>query len=93
MVKEVRASHILVDSKGKANELVQKIRGGGDFAMLAKKHSSCPSGAKGGDLGYFTRGKMVKQFDDAAFALEKGQVSDPVETQFGFHIIKVTDKR
>ena len=93
MVKEVRASHILVDSKLEADKLIAQINGGRKFEDLAKKYSKCPSGKKGGDLGYFGRGQMVKPFESAAFELEKGTISKPVETQFGYHIIKVTDKR
>ena len=93
MVTEVRASHILVDKKAEAERLIQKINSGSSFEDLAKKHSSCPSGKKGGDLGYFGRNRMVKAFEEAAFNLNKGDVSQPVETQFGYHIIKVTDTR
>ena len=103
--EQVRASHILIkidpeaDESQKAEarkqiETIQKeVKKGGDFAALAKEHSGCPSSTKGGDLGYFARGQMVKPFEDAAFALEPGQVSDIVETQFGYHLIKVTDKK
>lgn len=93
MVKEVKASHILVAKRTDAERLIAKINGGSKFEDLARKHSTCPSGKKGGDLGYFGRGQMVPAFEAAAFGLEKGKVSQPVETQFGFHIIKVTDKR
>jgi peptidyl-prolyl cis-trans isomerase C len=93
MVTEVRASHILVQTEKLANKIFSKINSGKDFGQLAKKYSECPSGNKGGDLGYFTRGKMVKEFEDAAFNMQKGQVSQPIRTQFGFHLIKVTDQR
>lgn len=93
MVKEVRASHILVANKMEAEKLVGQLNSGSKFEDLAKKHSTCPSGKSGGDLGYFGRGRMVKAFEDAAFTLDKGAVSQPIETQFGYHIIKVTDKR
>jgi peptidyl-prolyl cis-trans isomerase C len=90
---EVKASHILVKTEKEANDLLAQINGGKDFAELARLHSQCPSGKSGGDLGYFTKGRMVKEFEDAAFTLGVGQVSKPVKTQFGYHIIKVTDKR
>ena len=93
MVTEVRASHILVKTENEASELLSQIKAGKDFAELAKAHSDCPSGQQGGDLGFFTRGRMVKEFEDAAFSMETGQVSEPVGTQFGFHLIKVTDKK
>gem|GEM_PF-140261 len=93
MAKEVRASHILVDKQTEADKLMDKLKGGANFEDLAKKHSSCPSGKKGGDLGYFTRNKMVKEFETAAFAAKKGDIIGPVKTQFGYHIIKVTDSR
>jgi len=93
MTSQVRASHILVDSRHLAQELVDKLRGGGSFENMAKKHSSCPSGKGGGDLGFFGKGQMVKPFEDAAFRMEIGQISDPVETQFGWHVIMVTGKR
>lgn len=90
---KVRASHILVEDESKANVLKKEIEGGAEFAELAKKHSKCPSGESGGDLGFFGKGMMVKEFEDAAFSLEVGQVSEPVKTQFGYHLITVTDKK
>jgi len=103
--EQVQASHILikVDSeaeKSKKNEARQKIvriqervEKGEDFAALAKEFSEDPSSGKGGDLGYFGRGQMVKPFEDAAFALKRGEVSDIVETPFGYHLIQVVDKK
>lgn len=80
-------------AKEKADEILKRIRGGEDFAALAKKYSTDGSRTKGGDLGYFTRGRMVPEFEQTAFNTPAGQVADPVKTQFGYHIIKVTDKR
>lgn len=91
--EEIRASHILVKTQDEAKKVAEELKGGGDFAELAKKHSQDRGGAAGGDLGYFTRGQMVKEFEDAAFSMEKGKLSDPIETQFGWHILKVEDKR
>jgi peptidyl-prolyl cis-trans isomerase C len=93
-LEEVRARHILVDSEEKAKEIYEKIAHGADFTEMAKQYSKDP-GSKddGGDLGYFTRGRMVPQFEEAAFKLEKGEVSLPVQSQFGWHLIKVEDKR
>ncbi len=93
MVTQVKASHILVDSKAEAKQIIDKLKSGAKFENLAQKHSNCPSGKKGGDLGFFGKGQMVKPFEDAAFKLQKGQVSEPVKTQFGYHIIKVTDTK
>lgn len=93
MAGEVRASHILVKTEKEANNLLNQINSGRTFSELAKKYSECPSGKSGGDLGFFGKGRMVKEFEDAAFGLEKGQVSQPVKTQFGYHLIKVTDKK
>jgi len=91
---EVRASHILVDAETLANELKAKIDAGENFAELAKKHSKDPgSGANGGDLDFFGRGRMVKEFEETAFALKINEVSKPVKSQFGYHIIKVTGQR
>lgn len=89
----VKASHILVDTKQEADLIKSKINNGESFETLAKKYSKCPSGQNGGDLGYFERGQMVKPFEDAAFSLPVGKVSDPVKTQFGWHLIKVYDKK
>ncbi|HSW01217.1 MAG TPA: peptidylprolyl isomerase [Sedimentisphaerales bacterium] len=101
----VRAGHILISmestdpnsepnavkakAREKAEGLLKEVREGGDFAALAKQHSACPSSAQGGDLGTFGRGQMVPPFEEAAFRLKAGEVSDVVETQFGYHIIKV----
>ena len=88
---KIRASHILVKTEDEAKKLLEEIKNGADFAKLASEHSMCPSGRDGGDLRFFGRGMMVKPFEDAAFALKKGEVSEPVETQFGWHLIKLTD--
>ena len=93
MVKQVKASHILVSGINQANDLLSRITSGESFAELAKKHSTCPSGKSGGDLGFFGKGQMVKAFEDAAFGAGKGQVVGPIKTQFGYHLIKVTDTK
>lgn len=105
---QVKASHILIcynntmfctsertesEAKTRAEEVLQKAKEGKDFAELAKEYSDDNSAAKGGDLGYFARGQMVKEFEETAFSLSKNQVSDLVKTQFGYHIIKVFDKQ
>jgi len=87
----VRASHILVDTEEKANEILEDITDGLSFEEAAEQYSSCPSKSAGGDLGQFGRGQMVKEFEDAAFSMQKGEISEPVKTQFGYHIIKLTD--
>ncbi|HEX3029309.1 MAG TPA: peptidylprolyl isomerase [Clostridia bacterium] len=91
--ESVKASHILVGSEDKALEVLDEINGGMVFEEAAKEYSTCPSRAKGGDLGYFTRGQMVPEFEAAAFELPIGEISIPVKTQFGYHIIKVIDKK
>ncbi|MBN2111915.1 peptidylprolyl isomerase [Candidatus Woesearchaeota archaeon] len=88
----VRASHILVNTSEEAESIRNKALEGVDFGELAKEYSVCPSSANEGDLGWFTRGDMIKEFEDAAFALKLNQISGIVETQYGFHIIKVTGK-
>lgn len=88
----VRAKHILVDNEEKAKEVKAAINGGISFEDAAKEHSSCPSSSQGGDLGFFTRGRMVPEFEEAAFELAIGEVSEPVQTQFGYHLIKVEEK-
>ena len=90
---KVRASHILVKTEEEANNLLSELNEGADFGELAKLHSLCPSKRDGGDLGFFGRGMMVKPFEDAAFELEVDQISAPVETQFGWHLIKLTGKK
>ena len=89
---EVHARHILVDTKEEAEEIIKRLKNGEDFATLANEKSK-DTNAEGGDLGFFTRGQMLKPFEDAAFALEPGQISEPVKTQFGWHVIKVEEKR
>jgi len=107
--EQVQASHILIapdladpntdpdkakaQARQKAQQLLEQVKTGADFAQIAKENSTCPSSARGGDLGYFGRGQMVPAFEQAAFALEAGQTSELVETRFGYHIIKVVDKK
>lgn len=92
--QEVSARHILVKTEEEAKAIIAELEAGADFVELAKTKSTGPSGPKGGDLGYFTKGRMVPEFETAAFAIEKGDFTkEPVKTQFGFHIIKVEDKR
>lgn len=103
--EEVQASHILIkmqdpdneesnkEALKKIEEINEKIKSGFAFDELAKENSECPSSAKGGDLGYFTKGRMVPEFEDAAFNLKPGEVSGIVKTKFGYHIIKVTEKK
>ncbi len=90
---EFNASHILVDSEDKAKALTAEIDGGKDFAEVAKENSSDGSAATGGELGWFGAGQMVPEFETAVAALEVGQVSDPVQSQFGWHVIKLNEKR
>ncbi|MBH0157141.1 MAG: peptidylprolyl isomerase [Bacillota bacterium] len=91
---EVKASHILVDDEKTAQEVKEKLNNGGDFAKLAEEYSKDPgSKMKGGDLGFFGKGAMVPEFDKVAFTIEKNKVSDPIKSNYGYHIIKVTDKR
>ncbi|MBO5434477.1 peptidylprolyl isomerase [bacterium] len=92
MAFEVRASHILVKTEDQIATLVERLSKGEVFEELAEKCSLCPSRQNGGDLGYFERGEMVKEFEDACFDNEVGQIVT-VETQFGWHLIKVTAKR
>jgi parvulin-like peptidyl-prolyl isomerase len=92
-MNQVRASHILVEDETTAKELKAKIETGASFEAMAREHSSCPSSSKGGDLGWFGKGQMVKAFEEAAFSTPENQVSSPVKTQFGYHLIKVTGTR
>lgn len=91
---QVEAAHILFDTKDvkKANEIREEILNGLDFAEAAKKYSKCPSGENGGNLGYFGKGQMVPEFEKAAFSAPLGVITEPVKTQFGYHLILVTDK-
>jgi peptidyl-prolyl cis-trans isomerase C len=91
--QEVHARHILVETEAEAKAIEADLKKGADFADTAKKKSKDPGAANGGDLGWFTKDQMVPEFSDAAFKLDKGQISDPIHTQFGWHIIKVEDKR
>ncbi|MCM2293521.1 peptidylprolyl isomerase [Allorhizobium sp. BGMRC 0089] len=92
--KEVHARHILVKTEAEAKAIIKELDAGKDFATLAKEHSTDPSKSDGGDLGYFTKGRMVPEFEKAAFALKPGTYTEtPVKTQFGYHIIKVEDVR
>ena len=91
--ESVRASHILVKEEKKAQEVLKEIKEGLSFEEAASKYSVCPSKQNGGDLGEFTKGQMVPEFEEAAFNLEEGKLSDPVKTQFGYHLIKVQYKK
>jgi peptidyl-prolyl cis-trans isomerase C len=91
--QEVHARHILVETEDEAKAIEVELKDGADFAEEAKKKSKDPGAANGGDLGYFTKDQMVPEFSEVAFKLDKGQISDPIHTQFGWHIIKVEDKR
>jgi peptidyl-prolyl cis-trans isomerase C len=91
--EEVRARHILVEGEDEAKAVLEQLKGGADFATLAKEKSKDPGAAEGGDLGYFTKDQMVPEFADVAFKMYPGQLSNPVKTQFGWHVIKVEDRR
>jgi peptidyl-prolyl cis-trans isomerase C len=91
--QEVRARHILVETEDEAKAVKAELDKGADFAELAKKKSKDPGSADGGDLGFFTKDQMVPEFSSVAFALEPGKISDPVKSQFGWHVIKVEEKR
>lgn len=89
---KARARHILVPSKEACESLKTQIEGGADFAAVAREHSQCPSGKQGGDLGEFSPGQMVKEFDEVVFRDEVGKVHGPVKTQFGYHLIEITSR-
>ena len=88
MPNQVHCAHILVKTEKEANEVLERLKKGEKFANIAKEVSLCPSGKRGGDLGSFGRGKMVKEFENAAFVLQKGQISPIARTKFGYHVIK-----
>lgn len=91
MPNKINASHILVKTEQEALACLTYMKQGKSFEELAKDRSLCPSRKRGGSLGWFGRGMMVKEFENAAFSMEKGQISKPVKTQFGYHLIKVVD--
>jgi peptidyl-prolyl cis-trans isomerase C len=91
-MKKASARHILVDTEEQAQELKDQIEGGADFAALAKEHSSCPSGQRGGELGEFGPGMMVREFDEVVFSADVNTVQGPVKTQFGYHLLEVTSR-
>ena len=86
------ARHILVPTEDACSALKTQIEGGADFAAMAREHSQCPSGKQGGDLGEFSPGQMVKEFDDVVFSADVGVVHGPVKTQFGYHLIEITNR-
>ncbi|MBI4347228.1 MAG: peptidylprolyl isomerase [Elusimicrobia bacterium] len=88
-----KARHILVPSQSECESLKKQIEGGADFAEMAKKHSKCPSGRQGGDLGEFGPGEMVPEFDKVVFSGELKAVHGPVKTQFGYHLIQITQRQ
>jgi peptidyl-prolyl cis-trans isomerase C len=87
-----KARHILVASEEACEQLKKEIEGGADFAACAREHSKCPSGRQGGELGEFGPGQMVKEFDEVVFSAEVGKVQGPVKTQFGYHLVEVTER-
>ncbi|MCW8885223.1 MAG: peptidylprolyl isomerase [Motiliproteus sp.] len=87
-----KARHILVDTEAQCQELKSEIENGADFGEIARKHSKCPSGRDGGDLGSFGRGQMVREFDEVVFSADLNSVQGPVKTQFGFHLLEVTER-
>ena len=87
-----KARHILVPTEKACQDLKTQIEGGADFATLAGEHSECPSGKQGGDLGEFAPGQMVREFDQVVFTEDVGAVHGPVKTQFGFHLIEITER-
>ncbi len=91
-MSKARASHILVKTQEECENMKKQIENGTDFAEMAKKHSLCPSGKQGGELGEFSPGQMVKEFDQVVFSEEVGKVHGPVQTQFGFHLINITSR-
>lgn len=93
MTEMVQASHILVETLEEAKKLKEEIKNEEDFAKKAKEVSLCPSGKNEGRLGQFSRGQMVKPFEDVAFSLKVGEISDPVKTEFGYHLIYVTARQ
>ena len=86
------ARHILVEDEGTCNSLKTQIEDGANFADIAKEHSKCPSGARGGELGTFSPGQMVREFDEVVFSAEVGAVHGPVKTDFGYHLIEITER-
>jgi len=88
MPNKVHCAHILVKTEKEANSVLERLKKGEKFSSIAKEISLCPSKKRGGDLGTFSRGKMVKEFEKAAFALQKGQISPIVKTKFGYHVIR-----
>jgi len=91
-MSKATARHILVESQEKCEDLKGQIENGADFADVAKEHSQCPSGQQGGELGEFSPGQMVKEFDQVVFSEDPGKVHGPVETQFGYHLIEITSR-
>jgi peptidyl-prolyl cis-trans isomerase C len=91
-MRKASARHILVADETTCNDLKTRIEGGEDFAQVARKHSTCPSGQEGGDLGEFSPGMMVKEFDTVVFSADLGKVHGPVKTQFGYHLIEITQR-
>ncbi len=90
MANKITCSHILVKTKKDAEDVIKRLEKGGSFSKIAKEESKCPSGKHGGNLGEFGRGRMVKSFEKAAFGLDKGGISKPVKSEFGWHVIKRT---
>jgi peptidyl-prolyl cis-trans isomerase C len=91
-MKRASARHILVATEQECNDLKKQIEEGKDFAETAKAHSKCPSGQKGGELGEFTPGQMVPEFDKVVFSAEVGKVHGPVKTNFGYHLVEITSR-